>query len=260
MFGRTYGATTTQPPRQYYSCHGKDCIVRARERACSRRPVKALELESAVWTHIRSLLEDPHRLFAQFQAFGQAAIDGDEHDRAEQHHIARRLDRLAREERRLLDAYQAGVISLQELTERRFHIEHRRHGLIEQREHDALLRRERIRAQEVLTSVTAFCERVGSRLAEATFEEKQVLLNLLVERIVVGENTLEIQHIIPLVHGPPTGVSSTEPSRRLSPDGVHTAPLPARPLQDRADRRLQTAMCVADHQLDPVQPTSREIA
>jgi site-specific DNA recombinase len=150
MFGRTYGATKTQPPRQYYSCHGKDCIVRARERACSRRPVKAPELEAAVWTHIRSLLEDPHRLFAQFQAFGQAAIEGDEHDRAEQHHIVRRLERLDREQRRLLDAYQADVISLSELSERRLHIEHRRHALIEQREHADQLRREQVRAQEVL--------------------------------------------------------------------------------------------------------------
>ncbi len=38
MFGRrTHAATATQPVRQYYSCHGKDCIVRARDKACSRR-------------------------------------------------------------------------------------------------------------------------------------------------------------------------------------------------------------------------------
>jgi site-specific DNA recombinase len=66
MFGRTYGATKTQPAGQYYSCNGKDCIVRARKRACSRRPVKAPELENAVWAHLRGLLEDPPRLFAQF--------------------------------------------------------------------------------------------------------------------------------------------------------------------------------------------------
>src|ERR1051326_5214888 len=243
MFGRTYGATKTQPPRQYYSCHGKDCIVRARERACSRRPVKAPELEAAVWTHIRSLLEDPHRLFAQFQAFGQAAIEGDEHDRAEQHHIVRRLERLDREQRRLLDAYQADVISLSELSERRLHIEHRRHALIEQREHADQLRREQVRAQEVLVSLTAFCERVGSRLADATFEERQALLNLLVERIIVGENTLEVRHIIPLVHSPPAGMSlPNEPIRRLSPDGVNPASHPRGADEYLGDRLLQPGM------------------
>src|SRR3977135_1258702 len=100
MFGRTYGATATQPARQYYSCHGKDCIVRARDRACSRRPVKAPELETAVWTHIRELLEDPPRLFAQFEAFSQAALHGDEHEQAEQHHLSTRLDALTQGARR----------------------------------------------------------------------------------------------------------------------------------------------------------------
>jgi site-specific DNA recombinase len=225
MFGRTYGATKTQPARQYYSCHGKDCVVRARERACARRPVKAPELESAVWTHLRGLLEDPPRLFAQFEAFGQAALQGNEREQAEQHHIATRLDRLTREERRLVDAYQAEVISLTELSERRGHLEQRRRALIVQQEQAEHLRRERFRAQEVLASLTAFCERVGARLAEATFEEQQVLLNLLVERVVVGEHTLEVRHVIPLSHGPPP---SGDAIRRLSPDGVHSAPLPTR--------------------------------
>jgi site-specific DNA recombinase len=250
MFGRTYGATKTQPPRQYYSCHGKDCIVRARDRACSRRPVRAPELESAVWMHVRGLLEDPARLFAQFEAFGQAALQGDEHDQAEQHHVARRLDRLAREERRLVDAYQVEVISLGELAERRRHLEQRRRALIEQQEQAAQLRRERFHAQEVLASLTAFCERVGSRLAEATFEEKQVLLNLLVERIIVQEHTLEVHHVIPLGHGPPPHrTAQSEPLRRLSPDGVHSAALPAGALQHRAYRRVQPGMGAAGHQL-----------
>jgi site-specific DNA recombinase len=251
MFGRTYAATASQPARQYYSCHGKDCIVRARDKACSRRPVKAPELETAVWTHIRELLEDPPRLFTQFEAFGQAALHGDEHEQAEQHHISTRLDRLAREERRLLDAYQAEVISLTELSERRAHLQQRRRGLIVQQEQAEQLRRERFRAQEVLASLTAFCERVGSRLAEATFEEKQLLLNLLVERIVVGEDTLEVRHVIPLGHHPPLdGSPPTEPIRRLSPDGVRsTALLPACPLEHRGDGAFQTLVAVADDQL-----------
>jgi site-specific DNA recombinase len=233
MFGRTYGATKTQPARQYYSCHGKDCIVRARERACSRRPVKAPELESAVWAHIRELLEDPARLFAQFEAFSRAALQGDELDEAEQHHVTWRLDRLTREERRLLDAYQAEVITLDELSERRVHLEQRRRALIVQLEQAERLRRERFRAQEVLASLTAFCERIGARLDQATFEERQILLNLVVERIIVGEDTLEIRHVIPLGHSPPTvGTTADEQIRRLSPDGVHATTLPAGTLQD----------------------------
>ncbi|MGI9148529.1 MAG: hypothetical protein ACR2IK_18595, partial [Chloroflexota bacterium] len=114
----------------------------------------------------------------------------------DQHHVTRRLDRLSREERRLLDAYQADVISLDELSERRVHLEQLRRALIVQQEQAEQLRRERFRAQEVLASLTAFCERIGAHLDQATFEERQVLLNLVVERIIVGEDTLEIRHVI----------------------------------------------------------------
>jgi site-specific DNA recombinase len=140
------------------------------------------------------------------------------------------------------------VISLTELSERRAHLEQRRRGLIVQQEQAEQLRRERFRAQEVLGGLTAFCERVGSRLAEATFEEKHPLLNLLVERIVVGEDTLEVRHVIPLGHHPPLdGSPLPEPIRRLSPDGVHPAPLPARTLHHGTDRRLQSSVGIADH-------------
>ena len=69
------------------------------------------------------------------------------------------MDRLTREEHRLLDAYQTVVITLDELSERRVHLEQRRRALIVQQEQAERLRRERFRAQEVLASLTAFCER-----------------------------------------------------------------------------------------------------
>ena len=43
-----------------------------------------------------------------------------------------------------------------------------------------------------------FCERIRGRLAEATLAEKQAILQLVVERIIVGDGSLEIRHVIPL--------------------------------------------------------------
>jgi hypothetical protein len=223
--------------------------------------VKAPELESAVWAPIRALLEDPARLFDQFEAFSRAALEGDAQDQAEQHHVSRRLDRLTREERRLLDAYQAEVITLDELSERRVHLEQRRRALIVQQEQTERLRRERFRAQEVLASLTAFCERIRARLDQPTFEERQVLLNLVVERIIVGEDTLEIRHVIPLGHSPPTtGTACDEQIRRLSPDGVRPTALPAGALEHGRDRRLQSLMRIAGDELDAPETTRHQTA
>ncbi len=65
MFGVTYKATSTQPERASYKCHGHDCILSARDHACPRRSIPAAALEDAVWNHIRQLLENPAELLAQ---------------------------------------------------------------------------------------------------------------------------------------------------------------------------------------------------
>lgn len=261
MFGRQYKATATQSAKCYYTCHGKDRILSAREERCPQRQVKAQELEAAVWDHVVHLLADPVRLLAQFQSFSQAAADGDATERAEDQRLSARIDRLGREEKRLLDAYQAEVITLDELAQRRAELRRRRQVLTEEQNQRAQLRRERARAQEVLTELTAFCERVRSRLHEVTFEEKQTILQLLIERIIVKTDTLEIHHVIPLdtpVPGPAPPDHLVIP--QLRSDGVHPAALPARPLQHRPDRPFQPFVRVADHELDPAQPPRDQAA
>src|SRR5581483_2046722 len=186
MFGAHYPATARQPERHYYECRGKDPVLSARRQICTRRAVRAYEMEAAVWEHLRGLLEDPGRLVTQFEAFVQEAAEGDEHEQAERRRLAARLERLGREQQRLLDAYQAAVIELGELAQRRVLLEQRRRGLLDQQAQWERLRRERLHAQDVLCSLRAFCARVRDRLATMPFEERQELLQLLVERIIVG--------------------------------------------------------------------------
>jgi site-specific DNA recombinase len=226
MYGTTYKATDTQPERRYYQCHGKDPILSAREHKCLQRPAKAYELEEAVWEHVKGLMSDPERLLAQFEEFARSTSENGKED-AEQKKFEGHIKRLFREESRLVDAYQAGVIELEELKERRTKIAQRRNALSTQYDQQAQLRRQAIQAREVLEDLKTFCRRINARLEEATFEEKQAILQLLIERIIVGEDTLEIRHIIPL-DGPlwNSRGSVAPPESGLRSDGVHPAPLP----------------------------------
>ena len=54
-----------------------------------------------------------------------------------------------------------------------------------------------------------------SRLDEATLAERQRILQLLIERVIVGEDSLEIRHVIPLgrAGGEPSGPGPEEPAR-----------------------------------------------
>ena len=237
MFGVAYAATATQPERRYYLCHGKDRILSAREHACPRRRVKADELDVAVWNHVSQLLDDPARLLAQFQRAAQHSAEGDAQEQAVRQRLQGRLDRLGREERRLLDAYQAEVLTLEELAQRRQAVALRRQAFEQEQAQAEQLRQERLHAQTVLTDLTAFCDRVRSRLHEVSFEEQQAILQLLIERIIVGDDTLEIRHVIPLTSGgTATSVAAPKtladsgadpPMDGLCSDGVVSEKLPS---------------------------------
>jgi site-specific DNA recombinase len=182
--------------------------------------VKAAELEAAVWNHIKQLLSDPGQLIAQFQDFARLAAQGESKQQAEARKLETGIARLGREEQRLIDAYQAEVIGLEELAARRQRLTQRRQALAAQQEQQARLWQEGSRAQQTLGELSTFCERVRTRLDRATFAEKQAILQMLIERIIVGAETLEIRHVIPLRgSGADPGVPEG-PHGRLRSDGM----------------------------------------
>src|SRR4051812_6092482 len=137
MFGVTLRDGAGQPQYRYYKCHGKDCVARDRDRPCPRRPVKADELEAAVWKHVEQLLNDPETLLNQFEALAAQADAQKATEGEEEHHAESQVRRLDREEQRLLDAYQAEVIDLAELKDRRQRISARRQAMAAQHEQQA---------------------------------------------------------------------------------------------------------------------------
>jgi site-specific DNA recombinase len=218
--------TATGLIRSTYRCAGKDRVMTAREIACPRAQVDGDQLEAAVWAHVRGLLADPERLLAQFEHFVAGAGPQTQHALAAEQQVRARLDRLARADQRLVDAYQAEAISLEELAERRCSLAEHRASLERQHVRQQKLRGEQVKAQAVLSDLTAFCERVRGRLGEASFADRQTILQLVIERIIVHESSLEIRHVIPL-HSPSPGRGSfAEPNGRLRSDRVHPAAPP----------------------------------
>jgi hypothetical protein len=111
------------------------------------------------------LLRDPPRLFADFEAFCHVAREEDEDETAEQHHIARRLDRVTREERRLpmpTGLWRSRAPSLLNAVP----ICRKDVTSSAKQEHAKPLRCDRFRGPDVRLNVTAFCESVSSRLAD----------------------------------------------------------------------------------------------
>lgn len=49
----------------------------------------------------------------------------------------------------------------------------------------------------LVDSVEDFCERVRSGLADATFEQSRKLVELLIDRVIVSEEVVEIRYVVP---------------------------------------------------------------
>ncbi len=122
------------------------------------------------------------------------------HDRdaeQERERLQRRLAGHEREIQRLLDAYQAEAMTVDELKQRRQQIEvHRTHVAerLHQLEHQRDDREEQLR---LIQGAELFCTSIQQALDAPSFVTKQQVLQLVVDRIVVAEDELVVHHIIP---------------------------------------------------------------
>ena len=121
---------------------------------------------------------------------------------AQQATIGQALGQLERQQQRLLDAYLAEVIALAELERKRQDLDRRRGTLLaQQRQLDAAAR-QKLELGAVADGIEAFCQTVRAGLATATFEQRRLLAELLIDRVIVTDGQVEIRYVLP---PPPTG-------------------------------------------------------
>src|SRR3954454_4804087 len=209
--------------RRYCLCAGTSPLTSGRESKCPQARVEADVLERVVWDHVAGLLSDPVQLRTQFERFLAEGAAGGLREEVPGRRLRARLDRLDRADRRLLEAYQAEVISLGELSRQRRALAEQRRITEQHHEQHRRLRERRFHAEEALASLAGFCDRIRSRLDTASIAERQAILQLVIERIIVRDGSLEIQHVIPL-RDPRPGTGTSPPAGfGLRSDGMRPA-------------------------------------
>jgi site-specific DNA recombinase len=98
---------------------------------------------------------------------------------------------------RLTEAYLREVIPLEEYQRRRKDLEQRDEALAAQERQLQAQSRQRMQLAGVAGSIEDFCERVCSGLAGATFEQRRKLVELLIDRVIVTDEEVEIRYVIP---------------------------------------------------------------
>ena len=195
--------------------------------ACAGRSLGAPTIEQTVWAHVQTLLADPEVLRHQYeQGRGDPAVDVQaEHERTR---LERKLAALEREKTRLLDAYQAEVIELTELAERRERLTEQGQLLRARVQEIEQQRLDRAAELRLLEGVEAFCASIRDAMVAPSFEVKQKVLQLIVQRIVVEDHRITIEHVVPSgpirlqpAHPAPAGPSR---ARRGSMDMARASP------------------------------------
>ena len=202
----------------YYYCSGHDSLrARAAIGRCPQRNLRADELDELVWAEVRRHLETPAVILdAYTQWRAEPAPRRDDVVAHEVRELQKKLTELDREEHRLLDAYQAGLIEFDQLERRqrllRGRREHVRASLeVSRGEHSVALQR-----AELELSVESFTRSICEPLATLGFEDRQRLLRTVINRVMVEEGHIDIHFAIPVPQPPTKG--GPDQGRRVSTD------------------------------------------
>ena len=181
--------------KRRYMCSLKESH-HAGPKTCPNRTVLAETIEDLVWQSVSDLLRNPQLLIEQYKQRQEPGYGTPEQQ--EQQRLKRRLSALRREDQRLIDAYQSSIIELGDLKDRRERIAEECRRLEERLTSLTQQQQEQQRQAALATTVEEFCRNISAALDNPSFETKQKVLRLVVERVEFVEDQITIKHVIPV--------------------------------------------------------------
>jgi site-specific DNA recombinase len=208
----------------YYRCIGTDAHRFAGTRVCTNPPVRADTLDDYVWESVQQVLQDPERMLQEWTR--RADTDSTQvEQRLQRDRATAEVARYERNLKRLLDAYEAEAIELEELTLRsnrvKAQLQHAHQSLNEAE--DRLHQTVTLRA--ITTRLEDFAERVKQGLERLDWNERRHLIRTLVAKVEIDDEGATVIYRLPPT-GSPQGGGSSQPdsSGRGPPEGYGLRP------------------------------------
>jgi site-specific DNA recombinase len=181
----------------YYVCRGKaNATQSCRDTKCSARFIPAAQLDDVVWADLCAVLTHPEVIATALQRAQNGAWLPQELA-ARRTNLQRAATEIAGQIERLTEAYLARVLELAEYQRRRGELEQRRESLTQQAQQLLAQVERQHEITGLATAVTEFCERVQASLTQADFATRRALVELLIDRVVVTGEEVEIRYVIP---------------------------------------------------------------
>jgi site-specific DNA recombinase len=203
--GYAFSRTSTQTSARkihYYKCIGSDSWRKLGGPVCDNgRFIRQELLDQIVWAEMIRLLEDPTLIQQELDRRLAAARDSDPTRKREQS-LQRELTHVGKGIERLLNAYQEGLLSIEQLRERMPVLRQRQQALTAELQAIADQTCDRAAFLRLAETLTAFLARLRSAAETLSVMERQKIVRLLVKDILVGEDMITIRHSIPIPSGP----------------------------------------------------------
>lgn len=186
----------------YYDCKGGSPLTCGRPSKCLSHLVRADRLDAVVWQAVQELLQRPevipqlHHQWASTQQQDQAALQ------AQRTQLAQRRSRLEKQIQRLVDAYQAELINLEELRIRRQKLTQDMKLIEQECQQLNQAEHETTHWKHIVDNAKAFSHLLGENLSQLTFEERQAVVQCLIEKVVVTGEQVDIVYALPFASAP----------------------------------------------------------
>lgn len=171
----------------YYACSNKG-------RKCNNPRLKIKDLDEAVWNSFMSMIKSPELIKDEISS--RLSELKNEPFQLKQKQLEKKLNDLENEINRLLDAFQAGYIQLEELGKRSSSVKREMNNVkreIEQT-NPGLSREQLLELTEAIGHFSKHLETKGMHL---DINEKKRMLRMMIREIQVSREGIEINHIIP---------------------------------------------------------------
>ena len=203
--GYAFSRTSTQTSARkihYYKCIGSDRWRKLGGPVCDNsRFIRQELLDQIVWAEVIRLLEDPTLIQQELDRRLVAARASDPTRKREQS-LQRELTHVGKGVERLLNAYQEGLLSIEQLRERMPVLRQRQQALSAELQTIADQTNDRAAFLRLAETLSAFLARLRSAAETLSIIERQKIVRLVVKDILVGEDTITIRHSIPIPLGP----------------------------------------------------------
>jgi len=198
--GYAFYRTSTQTSKRklcYYRCLGSDAYRYFNKRVCENRPIRQDDIDEVVWKHVVQLLESPGLIRSEIKRRIKQIKDSSPTKRRKES-VEKEITRISKGIGKLLDAYQEGLIRMEELRKRIPGLRKRQEALkaeLNNLEAATISHQGFLRLAE---NMEGFLGQLRKAADSMSVSDRQKIVRLVVKEILVDLDTIKIKHSIPV--------------------------------------------------------------